>query len=70
MDFRALGEALVAVAITPVISIGMAMLVVGAIIWLAAKVGRAEAEERPAKGGPPAMHEDGAPGILREPGAR
>lgn len=40
MDIGALGEALVAVALTPVVSIGMAMLVVAGIIALAVKVGR------------------------------
>lgn len=42
MDVRALGEALLAVAITPVVSITLAFLVVAGIIFLAMKVARAE----------------------------
>jgi hypothetical protein len=34
MDFGALWEALVAVGITPIVSIGMAVIVVGAIVFL------------------------------------
>lgn len=40
MDPQALGEALVAVAVTPVVSAGMALLVIAGIIALAKRIYR------------------------------
>lgn len=40
MDPKAILEAIVAVGLTPVVSIGMALLVVGGIIYLVRKLNR------------------------------